>query len=101
MKSYTATTKRGSRLITVLADNFTDAKVRIKDQLNRPGRRDVLNQWMRQGQNVKSEKLAEMFETEEAAITYAKIWANHYGPCQFADINNIPDPLAYDNDLLS
>lgn len=43
----------------------------------------------------------EMFETEEAAITYGKLWAIHYGPCQFVNIDNICDPLADENDLLS
>jgi len=48
-KQYSAIRPMGSRLISVLARNRTEAKMKIEEQLNRPGRRDVLKSWKLDG----------------------------------------------------
>jgi hypothetical protein len=49
MKRYVALDGRGRSIITVVADSEQEAAERIREQLNRPGRRVYLTQWLEGG----------------------------------------------------
>ena len=42
----------GNKVMTVLAKNEDEALVEAKRQLSKPGRYDILNQWVKGGQVV-------------------------------------------------
>jgi hypothetical protein len=52
MKRYVALDGRGRSIITVAADDEQEAAERIREQLDRPGRRVYLNQWLEGGSRV-------------------------------------------------
>ena len=43
---------RNGRIISVRAENETDAKAEIERQLSKPGRRDALRRWIEDGRKV-------------------------------------------------
>ena len=57
MKRYVALDGRGRSIITVAAGDEHEAAERIREQLDRPGRRVYLNQWL-EGGAVAEEKPA-------------------------------------------
>ena len=54
MKRYRAKTKGGSPIISVWADDEEEARARIREQLDRPGRRPFLRQWEESGEIVEA-----------------------------------------------
>lgn len=52
MKRYVALDRRGRSIITVAADDEQEAAVMIREQLDRPGRRVYLAQWLDGGERV-------------------------------------------------
>lgn len=52
-KIWLALTKEGFGIVSVIADSEEEAKKRIKEQLDRPGRRHYYNQWVDGGEKVK------------------------------------------------
>jgi hypothetical protein len=57
MKRYVALDGRGRSIVTVAADDEQEAAERIREQLDRPGRRVYLAQWL-EGGAVVEEKAA-------------------------------------------
>ena len=57
MKQYVALDGRGQSIITVAAGDEQEAAERIREQLDRPGRRVYLNKWV-EGGAVVEEKAA-------------------------------------------
>jgi hypothetical protein len=53
MKRYAALDGRGRSIITVVASDEQEAAERIREQLERPGRRFYLAQWLEGGATVK------------------------------------------------
>ena len=53
MKRYVALDGRGRSIITVVASDEQEAAERIREQLERPGRRFYLAQWLEGGALVK------------------------------------------------
>ena len=53
MKRYMALDGRGRSIITVVASDEQEAAERVRDQLDRPGRRVYLAQWLDGGAIVK------------------------------------------------
>jgi len=53
MKEFTAVTKNGLRITTVLASDEYNARDEIIKQLSHPGRTDALGIWTRAGQPIK------------------------------------------------
>jgi hypothetical protein len=53
MKRYMALDGQGRSIITVAAGDEEEAVERIREQLDRPGRRVYLNQWLEGGTVVK------------------------------------------------
>ena len=53
MKTYTALDKNGWSIVTVFAENEDQARDKIRDQLDRPGRRGYLKNWIDAGKPVK------------------------------------------------
>lgn len=45
MKRFRAVSGKGHPIITVGADSEAEARERVEEQLNRPGRRQYLHQW--------------------------------------------------------
>jgi len=54
MKRYRATTKGGSPIISVWADDEEEARARIREQLAYPGRRPFLRQWEESGEIIEA-----------------------------------------------
>jgi hypothetical protein len=52
MKRYVALDRRGRSIITVAAGDEQEAAERIREQLDRPGRRVYLAQWVEGGEHV-------------------------------------------------
>ena len=52
MKIYVALDGRGRSIITVAAGDEQEAAERIREQLDRPGRRVYLAQWLEGGERV-------------------------------------------------
>ena len=53
MKRYMALDGRGRSIITVVASDEQEAAERVREQLDRPGRRVYLTQWLESGAIVK------------------------------------------------
>lgn len=49
---YKALTKEGHPIITVIATSPDEAREKIEEQLNRPGRYGYLQQWIEGGKRV-------------------------------------------------
>ena len=52
MDRYTALDKNGRSIVSVGADSEADARQRIKEQLDRPGRRDFYQRWLEGGERI-------------------------------------------------
>lgn len=52
MNRYTAVDRKGRSIVTVVADSEQEARTRIREQLNRPGRRDFLRRWEEGGERL-------------------------------------------------
>ena len=63
MKRYVALDGRGQSIITVAAGDEQEAAERIREQLDRPGRRFYLAQWLEGGALVKEKAAAREPET--------------------------------------
>ena len=54
MKRYAAYIG-GARVLSVIADTEDEARERVREQLNRPGRRGHLRAWINNGEEVREE----------------------------------------------
>ncbi len=54
-KRYRALTKQGAPILSVIADDEAEAKRRIREQLDRRGRRQFLQQWEEGGERLEVE----------------------------------------------
>ncbi len=54
-RPYNATTRNGSVIVSVQADNFEDAERQIIQELYTPERTDVLESWKAQGKFIELE----------------------------------------------
>lgn len=57
MKRYKALTKQGAPILSVIADDEAEARRRIREQLDRPGRRQLLRQWEAGGERIRAEEV--------------------------------------------
>lgn len=54
-KRYIALYGRNTCILSVVADSEDEARQRIREQLNRPGRRQLLKRWQDDGEQIKAE----------------------------------------------
>jgi hypothetical protein len=54
-KKYIAFYGRNTRILSIIADSEDEARRRIREQLNRPGRRQYLKRWQNSGEQIKTE----------------------------------------------
>ena len=54
-KRYIALAGRNMRILSVIADSEDEARRLIREQLNRPGRRQLLKRWQNSGEQIKTE----------------------------------------------
>ena len=52
-KKYVALYGRNTHILSVVADSEDKARKRIREQLNRPGRRQLLKRWQDDGEQIK------------------------------------------------
>jgi len=54
-KRYVAIYGKNGRIVSVIADSEDEARRRIREQLDRPGRRDALKRWQADGERIRIE----------------------------------------------
>ena len=55
MKRYIAYTGKNNRITSVIATDENAARKRIREQLDRPGRRGFLRLWQEDGEKIKED----------------------------------------------
>ncbi|RLC80448.1 MAG: hypothetical protein DRJ03_21690 [Chloroflexi bacterium] len=55
-KKYVAIYGKNGRIVSVIADSEKEARQRIREQLDRRGRRQLLKRWQDDGERLKTEE---------------------------------------------